>query len=415
MARPAYQVQILDKSDYTKQFLVSVPSALPPLTSGAIRIQSRILAVTSNTFLYARLGHLLHWWDVWAPIPSFPAPYHDGSKYGRISSWGYAEVIESMHDQVPQGTKLFGYFPIGDYPEILEIDIDAETGHVIETSKRRQQLMNLYNRYQPFSPKTDLRDKEPRGWDSVMRVLFETSYLLNKYAFSWEGKQSHPMGIPAPTPWGEHDADLTNAVILLLGASGKTGLAFAYQLRHGRPAGTQPRKVVAIGSAASRDFSKDTGLFDDVVLYSDYNHPDALKNLGIDKDAKVLLVNFAARGRADSDWFTALKAMSDRVTALLIGSDPKFNRRSELAALAEDAKSGVVRGNASTLRDSAMAIEGQSKYFKGLEQDWARFKEDVAVLGLKLEWGRGMEGLRDGWNGLCTGRVNPTIGLVYEV
>lgn len=275
--------------------------------------------------------------------------------------------------------------------------------------------MNLYNRYQPLSPDTDLTDKESRGWDAVMHVLFETSYLLNRYAFSWDGRQSHPMGIPAPAPWSEHDADLADAVVLLLGASGKTGLAFAYQLRHGRPAESRPRKVVAVGSAASSDFSKGTGLFDDVIVYSESGNPSVMETLGIDNDTKVLLVNFGARGDADSEWFAAVKAVSERVSPLIIGSDPKFNRRSELATLAEDPRSGVVRGNASTLRDSAMAIEGQSKYFEGLEQDWERFKKDGAALGLKFEWGRGMEELRDGWHGLCTGKVNPTGGLVYEV
>lgn len=419
MAQPTYQIQVLEKSDYTKQCLVSVPKALPQLTAGAIRVQSRMLSITSNTFLYARLGHLLHWWDVWAPISSLPAPYRDGSKYGRISSWGYAEVVESMHDRVPVGTELFGYLPIGDRPEIMEVDIDAETGHVIETSQRRHQLMNIYNRYLPLSsPKTDpAADRASRGWDSAMRVLFETSYLLNRYAFSWEeGKQCHPMGIlPSPAPWSGRDADLTDAVVLLLGASGKTALTFAYQLRHGRPAESRPGKVVAVGSTASRDFSSNAGLFDDIVLYSDSGNTGVMERLGIDRDTKTLMVNFGARGEADRDWFAALKAVSDSATALMIGSDPKLNRRSELAALAEKPNSGVVRGNASTLRDSAMAIDGQAGYFEGLEEDWARFKGQAGALGLKLHWGIGMQEFRDGWDGLCAGTVDPTLGLVYEV
>lgn len=132
MALPAPQIQMLEKADYTKQHLITLHDAypLPQLTAGDIRIRSRIISITTNNFTYARLGHLLGWWDVWAVPPSLPAPYNDTSKYGRVSAWGYCEVIESQNDKVPIGTKLYGYLPIGDYPEILQVAVDDDTGHV---------------------------------------------------------------------------------------------------------------------------------------------------------------------------------------------------------------------------------------------------------------------------------------------
>ncbi len=416
MAETPFQIQILDRSDYRAQFLISVPHESSCLASGTIRIQSRILSVTSNTFLYARLGHILNWWDVWSPVDDLaPPPYNDATKYGRISSWGYAEVVESNHNKVPVGTVVFGYLPIGTYPETLKVDIDNETGHLIEVSERRRRLMNMYNRYLCLPAKTDLSDKRSLGMDSVMRVLFETAYLLNRYAFAWEGKPSHPMGLPAPGGWTEADGDLTDAVVILLGASGKTGSAFAHQLRNGRPVESQPKKIIAVGSEQSRNFSRNTCLFDDVVTYADYNNSDVIRSLGVGRNVKVLLANFGARGDADLNWFNALQPISSRVIGLMIGSDPTSYTRSNLAALAEDPESGVVRGNASTLRDFAIAKKGSFKYFEGLEESWANFKEGDSVPGFELQWGKGLEALRDGWDALCTGKTQPTAGLVFEI
>ncbi|KAH0522149.1 hypothetical protein TsFJ059_006047 [Trichoderma semiorbis] len=418
MASPAPQVQILDKSDYTKQYLVALHNAdpLPDLAAREIRIRSRIISNTTNNFTYARLGHLFGWWNVWAAIPSLPAPYDDDSKYGRVSAWGYGEVIESKNDRVPVGTKLYGYLPIGSYPEILQVTVEDETGHVLETSERRASQMQIYNRYIPYPPELDLEaDKSSRGLDSALRVFFETSYMLNRYAFAWDSaKLSHPLGVPLP--WSSSDADLANVVVVLLGASGKTALSFAYLLRQSRPAEHQPRKVVAVGSAQSRSFTEAAGLYDDLLLYTDISSTDdsIATRLGIDANTKVLLANFGGRGTVDEDLHAILTRASNSVVTLIVGGDPQ-GKGSKLNALTEVPGSGVVVCNASGLRDSGMKSDGKVGYFEGLSQEWTRLKENGGIDGLTLQWGKGMEDYSKGWESLCNGSIDPTLGLVYEV
>ncbi|TFB05116.1 hypothetical protein CCMA1212_002417 [Trichoderma ghanense] len=419
MAPPAPQIQILEKADYTKQHLVTLHDAYPltQLTTGDIRIRSRIISNTTNNFTYARLGHLFGWWDVWAVPPSLPAPYSDTSKYGRVSAWGYCEVIESQNDKVPAGTKLYGYLPIGDYHEILQVTVDDETGHVLETSERRARQMNIYNRYLPYPPETNLMaDKLSRGLDSVLLPFFETSYLLNRYAFAWDSaKRTHPLGLPLA--WSSDDADIANAVVVMLGASGKTALSFAHQLRQSRPLEQQPRKLVAVGSAASRSFTEGTGLFDDVMLYADASSAtDAsiAARLGIDANTKVLLVNFAGRGTVDEDLHSILKRVSKSVIVLIVGGDPQGGG-SKLGALTEVPGSGVVVCNASGLRDAALETDGTAPYFENLQHEWSRFKERGAVQGFKLRWGKGMEEYTQSWGLLCNGGIDPTLGLVYQL
>ena len=70
-------IQVLSRSNYEDQHLVSLPNAypLPPLAPSSIRIKSTILSLTTNNFAYARIGHLLGWWDVHPLPPSIPAEY----------------------------------------------------------------------------------------------------------------------------------------------------------------------------------------------------------------------------------------------------------------------------------------------------------------------------------------------------
>jgi Protein of unknown function (DUF2855) len=410
------QIQILEKLDHFKQHLVALPNAypLPPLTPGSIRTQSQILSLTANTLTYARLGNVFGWWDVWDVAPCLPSPYNDTSKYGRISSWGFSEVIESMHEDVPVGTKLWGYMAIGDYPETLQVEVESETGHLMETSQRRHHIWEIYNRYRPFPPDTDLlADKESHGWDANMQVLFETSYMLNRYAFSWDRDALQPWG--DKIPWTKQDADLTDSVVFLLAPSGKTGLGFAHQLRHGRPANRQPRKVIAIGSANSRAFTQATGLFDDLLLYSDSANLDLKERAGLDENTKISLIVFSVRDDADYDWFHAIKGISDNVKVVLVGGDPTTKGIPKIGSLLQDPNSGVVRANASVLRDLAMAADGKAKYFKDVSTEWEKFKQGGMVPGLKLKWGKGMEAFAEGWEALSTGKVEPSSCLVYKL
>ncbi|KAF4468110.1 hypothetical protein FALBO_5010 [Fusarium albosuccineum] len=408
------QIQILDKSDYTKQYLISLETEPSVLSAGCISIQSRILSITTNNFTYARLGHLMGWWSVWKIPETVPDPYNDTTRFGRISSWGYAEVLESNHDEVPVGTKLYGYMPIGDGTEDLEVAVDAETGHLWDVSKSRQHLLSIYNQYIPFTPETDLdQDRDGRGWDSLIRPLFETSYLLNRFVFSWDEKRTHPFGTSAP--WTAAQADLANAIVILLAPSGKTGLMFAHQLRHARPKEKQPRKVVAVGSQTSKIFSESTGLFDHVLLYSDARSGDIVKRVGVDKDTNVVLINFGARGDAEDDWYDAVKSAAGAMQLLIVGGDPSAAGRSKLAALAEDPASGVARCNMSGLRDCAMSMVGNQEYYAGVTEEWSRLKKGGVVNGSSLKWGRGMEEFKQGWDELCNGKYGPDVGLVYEV
>ncbi|KAJ7484015.1 hypothetical protein B0H11DRAFT_2192978 [Mycena galericulata] len=348
MAESVPVVQILDKSHFTKQHLVSLPDAypLPPLVPDSIRI--------------------LGWWDVWAP-PSLglPAPYDDGAKFGCAHLCVGVRRGGREHASRRASRQLYGYVPIGTLPEDLHIAPTEVAGHWVETN---------------------------RAWDALMRVLFETSYVTNRYAFAWAGG----------------DASVVDA-LLLFAPSGKTALALAHQLRHARPPAAAPQRVIGVGSASSRAFTRGTRLFDDVLLYDDCAARDLAQRLGLadsDTNTKIVLVEFGARGEAALAWFRALQALSPTPTqtrAVIVGSDPAAPGRSTLASLTADPTRGVVQMRCARAPCTPTARRGTFRGWK--RAAWAAFKdtEGGAVKGVGVKWGEGMEAVREGWEGLAGG------------
>ena len=134
---PAPVIQVLEKHDHTKQHLVSLPNEkLPPLSPNSVRVRTTLFALSANNLTYARIGHLLGWWDIY-PLPqSTPAPFNDASKYGCIMCWGSGQVVDSTSPLLKTGQILFGVFPIGTLPVDKEIAVDSP-GVLLETVNRR--------------------------------------------------------------------------------------------------------------------------------------------------------------------------------------------------------------------------------------------------------------------------------------
>lgn len=92
------------------------------------------------------------------------------------------------------------------------------------------------------------------------------------------------------------EANITDAVVIILAASGKIAVVFAHQLKFTQPAGSQPRKIIAVTSQTSRAFVEATGFHDLVCPYDDIETeaaPDVLAST-LDTSTKVVVCNFGA-------------------------------------------------------------------------------------------------------------------------
>jgi hypothetical protein len=435
MATTVPTIQVLSKNNYEEQHIVSLPSAtpLPPLTHSAIRVRPKILSLTTNNFTYARLGHLVGWWDV-HPLPlSIPAEFSNPTKYGRISAWGYGIVVESNATGVEVGAQVYGYLPIGTLPVDLEVQVAPNIhGQVLEISKGREKLMSVYNRYMIYSPAVTteerVNEKQSQGYDSLFQVLFETGYLINRFVLAWEpgllalpsdgsdgpGRQSNDAN-----SWTLLDAEVgDNTTVLIFSPSGKTALGFAYFIKHGRPTGKKPRTIVGIGSNSSKAFTQETGLYDHVLEY-DYEAQGLGAKLSLNANSKIIVVDFGSRGGAGNRWAEELRKSYKRVIHLGVGgevvADSQERTTEKFLSSLKNTASLRIQVNASEMRSQAMRILGEKSYFEDFKKEWDLCKAMGVVNGLRLVWGEGMGDWAKAWEKLCQGEFGPDKGLVFTL
>jgi hypothetical protein len=403
-----YIIQVLKKKDHTSQHLVPIPSALPALAAKSVRVKSTLISLTRNNITYARLGHVLNWWDVHPLPPTIPSEFADAAVYGRISAWGYGTIIESNIDALKIGSEVWGYLPIGTLPVDLILEPAVAKGQWIEKSQHRAHLLNGYNRYiaSPApKPHLDETEKISRAYDSLMQVLFETGFNLSRSTFAWGDRPAvHPF---TGATFSAAEADISDAIILITPAGSKTALSFAQQLlAGGRPAEFQPRRIIGIGSQNSKSLAVKSGFYDQLLDYSDVEG-DVMEKLGVHGNiTKAVFCDVGSRPGAAKKWVTVLKSRFETVLPVVISSsstDPA------------DAVDGAVRVNASVLRDSAMKMDGEEAYMESFTDEWSTFKENGGIRGMEIQWGSGMTAVGDGWDKLCKGEVGPEIGLVYDL
>ncbi|CZT00805.1 uncharacterized protein RAG0_08694 [Rhynchosporium agropyri] len=425
MATQVPTIQVLSRQNYEDQHIVPLPNAYPlaPLSSSLIRVKPTIISLTTNNLTYARFGHMLGWWDI-HPLPtSIPSQYADPAKFGRISCWGYGEVIESNVSSIETGTQVFGYLPIGNLPVDMKVKMNDKVNHqFFEVSKHRAHVLTIYNRYYTSPPFKNGQERsqapEEQGLESNY-FLFATAYCMNRFLFPWNSAElATPSGAPGDS-WNLQKGSLdSNTVVLVFSGSGKTALSFAYGLKHGRPADKTPQSIIAIGSVASKSFTEGTGLYDQVFTY-DADSGDLISELGLHEGSKIVICDFGARGGASDRWATKLLQTHKDVVQLGIGGEvvTVTPEQATAAFMARHKASGDAKPtiNASAVTDQAMDLVGEQSYFDDYQKAYAAFKKQGSVKGLRLVWGNGMSDVGKGWERLYKGEVGPDEGLVFDL
>ena len=417
-------VQVLEKSDYTKQSLCTLPAStsLPALATSSVRVRTKVIALTTNNIAYAIGGSFLHWWETY-PIPeSVGPPFNDKARYGTVPGWGYAEVLESTTSVIP-GTLLKGYFPFSTSPTDLQLTPAPVPGHWIETSPHRAQIMPLYHRYIVSStpPGSNLNDDvlDSMAWDSLIGVLWECAYLFNQFVFNAETTlRTHPSG--TDEPWTAADADISQATVIVLAASAKTALLFADQLCNARDPGTGPLAIIGVTSTSSVSFVRGTRFYTSVLSYDGL---DQLPGSVADKTKRIVVIDFGSRGTVAEHVLGLLGAQVSPTSLMMIGigSEVKPYKPEDMGALFERfQRLKRIQANTSGLRDIAMGKMGEEQYFDSMSKAWQLVKErdQGPVPEMELSWGKGMvgeNGVEGGWKKLCAGNTPPDKGLVFKL
>jgi hypothetical protein len=204
---------------------------LGELAAGHVRFQVERVAITANTVTYATTGDLLGYWDFY--------PSGDPA-WGRVPAMGWARVVQSNVAGVEPGGRYYGWFPMAQYVDVQAI---ATPDGLRDEGAHRQAHAPVYRafmdtRHDPFhQPGDDAEDRH-----ALLRGLFITGWLAED--------------------WFQDNAWFGASRVLVLSASSKTALGFAYcaDLR-------EHMEVIGATSARNHRFTADVGCYDEVVDY----------------------------------------------------------------------------------------------------------------------------------------------------
>ncbi len=204
----------------------------PALSDGEVLVKTGSFGLTANNVTYALSGDMIGYWKF------FPV---EGSEWGIVPVWGFAEVIESRSADIPVGSGFWGFLPMASHVVMHPTSVSA--GSFIDGAAHRQTLPELYNRYQ----RTDNDPPELKAAADARSVLFPllfTGYVLADYL---------------------EDNDFFGAEqVIVASASSKTALGTAFYV--GQLASRSVR-LVGLTSLGNMSFLRDMDFYDQVVGY----------------------------------------------------------------------------------------------------------------------------------------------------
>jgi hypothetical protein len=232
----------VDRNDFRRTRLVPAGPRPDHIDVGQVVLEVDRFAFTANNISYAVSGDMLGYWRFFPTDPPWI----------RLPVMGYGEVVLSRHPDVDEGTRVFGFFAMGDR---LVIDAVATASGFRDHSPHRHADPAVYTTFSTIDDVDADTDTADRAL--LLRGLFATSYLADDYL-------------------AEHDLFGASQVVVV-SASSKTAIALAFQLRQ-RPG------ITAVGVTSQRNFAfvDGLGLYDSVVSYDDLTSIDTVPSVVVD-------------------------------------------------------------------------------------------------------------------------------------
>lgn len=232
-----------------------VENLVNPLEEGEVLLRVRKYALTANNITYAVVGFRLQYWNF------FPAE----DSFGIIPVWGFAEIVDSRHDDLPIGATYYGYLPMSTYLQVLPVNVKDHG--FSDGAAHRQPMAAIYNYY-------ELVDKSKQqqfntDYIPLIKPLFATSFL--SYHFLKESDF------------------FAGEVMILTSASSKTALALAFMFYREKKRDNQ--EVIGLTSEKNKAFVHGTALYDRVLTYEEIDQLPLKNTVLIDMAGKGQLIN----------------------------------------------------------------------------------------------------------------------------
>jgi hypothetical protein len=210
-----------------------VPDPHVELESGQCRLRIDHFALTTNNITYGVFGDMLRYWDVF-PATDSPA------EWGRIPTWGFAEVVESRSDELAIGDRLFGFLPMS--AETIITPGKADDRGVSDIAPHRKGLAGAYNRYQRTSS-DPIYEEDRESQQMLLYPLFFTSFVIDDFLT-------------------DHN-DFGASQVIVSSASSKTAIGVAWL------AASRGKRVIGLTSKNNQCFVEQLSIYSEILLYED--------------------------------------------------------------------------------------------------------------------------------------------------
>ncbi|WP_448582862.1 DUF2855 family protein [Thermaurantiacus sp.] len=321
-----------------------------------------LAAITSNNVTYAvHHGPPLHYGDF------FPA---SGPDWLVVPLWGFATITASCADGVPEGLRIYGYWPSASHLRLRPAARGG--GGFTDTAAHRAPMAQVYNHYVPARAVAETGSGEAMA--ALFRPLFGTAFALDAALA------------------GDPEAAARAHTFLFTSASSKTALGTAWCLRE---RGTH--RVVGLTSAANRPFVERTGLYDEVLSYADIE--------ALPADRPTVLVDFAGNGATMQRLHSHLRALQ---ASYMVG-DTDW----QAPAARELPGPTPALFFAPTTMAELSARMGSSAFQAALAERMAQFSASAAAW-LTVAEHRGPDGFAAAFDPLVTGSADPATAGVWR-
>jgi hypothetical protein len=317
-------------------------------------------ALTANNITYAVFGEAMQYWNF------FPAA--DG--WGRVPVWGHAEVIESKHEAIAVGERLYGYLPMSTHVVLRPARV-IEASFMDGTAYRRA-LPAPYQLYGRCA-RDPLHDPRHEDHRALLHPLYFTSFLIEDFLAD--------------------NALFGAKQVVLASASSKTALGVAFLLkRHGT-------RAIGLTSPRNKTFCEKVGDYDEVLTYDSIaamggSHPTVFVDMA--GDGKLLhAIHHHFRDNLVYSCIVGATHWERRETQhQLPGAKPQFFF-------------------APTHVQKRQKDWGPEAFGQRLAQAWLEFLPSVESW-LKVRHGRGPQAVEAAYREVLDGRSTPEIGLILS-
>lgn len=243
-------VDFIVKRDDWRQCRFIPATVESELQTGQVLFRVDRFAFTANNISYALAGDMLGYWRFFPTVEG----------WGRLPVMGFGDVVRSNHLAVPEGERVFGFFPMSTHLAVQADKVSPQ--QFVDASPHRPEFAPVYRQFTRVSGDPLY---EARHEDRYMLLwgLFLTSFLVDDFIADNDffGAQS----------------------FVLASASSKTAIALAFLLSE-RARG----RVIGLTSGRNLSFVDGLKCYDQAVAYDDIE--------ALQASAPVVIVDMSGDG-----------------------------------------------------------------------------------------------------------------------